>query len=213
MLDIGGIGSQKLKYRNYDNNEFLSLYDYIIMAKKIISKLSNQYNKQLLNTEDVISYVANAIMMADWRWDKNYESKEGRKKDLYSYRNQCAIWAIKTLMSKKLKKQKIYSLDDTISSSDDRNNFDFVQDTNAKDPCDALCCEETNKNLCNDIKLLLESDVLTQKQKDYIQMYYFEGMTLEKIGKHFDVTREAVRQNLNKAILKLKTIMGAPQDE
>lgn len=212
MLDIGGIGSQKLKYRDYSNDEFLSLYDYIIMAKKIISKLSNQYNKQLLNTEDVISYVANAIMMADWRWDKNYNSKEGRKKDLYSYRNQCAIWAIKTLMSKKLKKQKIYSLDDSISSSDDRNNFDFVEDFKTKDPCEALCCEETNKNLCNDIKALLDSDILTEKQKQYIQMYYFDGLTLEKIGKRFGVTREAVRQNLNKAIIKLRSMIGSKNE-
>lgn len=207
MLDIGGIGDQKLNYRDYDNKEFLPLYDYILMAKKIISKLSSQYNKKLLNTDDVISYVANAIMMADWRWDNEYKSKEGRKKDLYSYRNQCAIWAIKTLVSKKKKKKKIYSLDETISSFDDRNNFDFLEDEKHKDPCDALCDKETNNSLCDDIKVLLESDLLSDKQKQYIDLYYFKGLTLEKIGNKFGVTREAVRQNINKTIAKLREIM------
>jgi RNA polymerase sigma factor (sigma-70 family) len=208
MLDIGGIGSQKLKYRDYDNNEFLSLSEYTLMAKKIVSKLSAQYNKKLLNNDDVISYVANAIMMADWRWDEDYKSKEGRKKDLYSYRNQCAIWAVKTLMSKKTKKKKIYSLDDCISSSDDRNNLDFVEDHSCVDPCQALCQEESNTSLCQDIKDLLDTpNVLNDKQKEYIKLYYFEGLTLEKIGTKFGVTREAVRQNINKGIAKLRQIM------
>lgn len=210
MLDIGGIGSQKLQYRDYNNEEFLPLCEYILMAKKIVSKLSSQYNKKLLNNDDVISYVANAIMMADWRWDSEYKSKEGRKKDLYSYRNQCAIWAIKTLVSKKTKKKKIYSLDETISSTDGRNNFDFLEDCSCIDPSDALCKEETKESLCEDIKSLLNSDVLTNKQKDYINLYYFEGLTLEKIGKKFNVTREAVRQNINKGIAKLRKIMVNP---
>lgn len=207
MLDIGGIGSQKLQYRDYNNNEFLPLCDYILMAKKIVSKLSSQYNKRLLNNDDVISYVANAIMMADWRWDNEYKSKEGRKKDLYSYRNQCAIWAIKTLVSKKTKKQKVYSLDETISGSDDRNNFDFLEDDSCIDPCEAMCAEESKGSLCDDIHSLLQSNILTEKQKEYINLYYFEGLTLDKIGKKFSVTREAVRQNINKGIAKLRKIM------
>lgn len=213
MLDIGGIGNQKLKYREYQNTEFLPLYDYILMAKKIISKLSSQYNKKLLNNDDVISYVANAIMMADWRWDNEYKSKEGRKKDLYSYRNQCAIWAIKTLVSKKNKKQKVYSLDDVISSSDDRNNFDFISDDKCQDPCDLLLDKEKNDTIHNDINMLLETNILTDKQKKYIELYYFKGLTLEKIGKQFGVTREAVRQNINKSIIKLRQIMVDSNNE
>lgn len=213
MLDIGGIGDQKLKYRNYENTEFLPLYEYILMAKKIVSKLSSQYNKKLLDNDDVISYVANAIMMADWRWDNEYKSKEGRKKDLYSYRNQCAIWAIKTLVSKKTKKKQMYSLDETISSSDNRNNFDFLEDCKCIDPSDSLSNKETQHNLCEDIKSLLQSDLLSEKQKQYIQLYYFEGQTLEKIGKQFGVTREAVRQNINKTIVKLREIMVNTNDE
>ena len=208
MLDIGGIGEQKLKYRGYENKEFLPLYDYILMAKKIVSKLSSQYNRQLLNTEDVISYVANAIMMADWRWDNEYQSKEGRKKDLYSYRNQCAIWAIKTLVSKNKKKKKVYSLDETIGSSDDRNNFDFLEDGKYIDPCTALCDQEINSALCEDIKVLLNNDLLSEKQRQYIELYYFKGLTLEKIGNQFGVTREAVRQSLNKALVKLREIVA-----
>jgi RNA polymerase sigma factor (sigma-70 family) len=210
MLDIGGIGQQKLEYKDHDNIEFLPLYDYILMAKKIVSKLSSQYNKKLLNTEDVISYVANAIMMADWRWDNEYKSKEGRKKDLYSYRNQCAIWAIKTLVSKKRK--KIYSLDNKISSSDDRNGFDFISDDRDGDPAEMILIKEKNENIQNDISALFNTNILTDKQKQYIRLYYFEGLTLDKIGKKFGVTREAVRQNINKSIIKLREVVSSTDE-
>jgi RNA polymerase sigma factor (sigma-70 family) len=35
-------------------------------------------------------------------------------------------------------------------------------------------------------------------------MYYFENLTLSKIGKHFGVSREAVRQSIKRAIETIK---------
>ena len=210
MLDIGGVGQQKNTYKNSDDVEFLTLEEYLVMARKIVSKMSSGVYKNYLNTEDVISYVANALMMADWRWDANYKSKEGRKKKLYSYRNQCAIWAIQTLITKqkkaKGKKIKFYSLDDNIGDLDERNNIDFIPDTKAKNPLDLLITKENADCIKNLISSVMQSDLLSDKNKQYIKMYFFEGQTLEKIGKSFNITREAVRQGINKSLEKIRNI-------
>lgn len=204
MIDIGGIGLQKKEYKNHNDINFLTLNEYLIMARKIISKMSSGPYKQYLNTEDVVSYVANALMMADWRWDENYNSKEGRKKNLYSYRNQCAIWAIQTLLTKHKKSKKdgfkTYSLNEPIDGADMRDNLDFIEDPNADNPISILEDAEDKKDIKKLINSLLNSDLISQKHKDYLTMYYFEGQTLEKIGKHFNITREAVRQGINKSL-------------
>lgn len=209
MLDIGGIGLQKKEYKDHKTINFLSLNEYLIMARKIISKMSSGPYKQYLNTEDVVSYVANALMMADWRWDENYNSKQGRKKNLYSYRNQCAIWAIQTLVTKQKKSKKnikMYSLDDNINDTDLRNNLDFIEDTSCENPLEVLEQEETDNDIKQMVSSILDSDILSDKNKQYIKMYFFEGLTLEKIGNHFNITREAVRQGINKSLQKIREL-------
>ena len=38
MLDIGGIGNQKIAYKDHSEIEFLSLEEYTTMAKKLYQK-------------------------------------------------------------------------------------------------------------------------------------------------------------------------------
>jgi RNA polymerase sigma factor (sigma-70 family) len=210
MLDIGGIGLQKKEYKDHDKVNFLSLEEYLTMAKKIISKMSSGPYRKFLNTEDVISYIANALMMADWRWDENYSSSEGRKKGLYSYRNQCAIWAIQTLITKHKKSKKnnisMYSLDDNINGEDIRNALDFIEDPKGENPSSIIEKQEVKQDIKNLVSNLLDSDLLTDRNKDYIKMYFFEGETLEVIGKRFNITREAVRQGIHKSLEKIRNV-------
>ena len=49
--------------------------------------------------------------------------------------------------------------------------------------------------------------MLSDRQVEYINMYFFEDMTLEQIGKRFNITREAVRQGLNKAYSTLREVV------
>jgi hypothetical protein len=108
--------------------QFDSLATYISLAKKTINKFApkfyNGLNKDMLSNEEAVSDVATAIMYADWRFDPNRPGKNGDKKTLYSYRNQCAIWAIKTYITQKYKdnnkKIKVHSLDNHIKNSQDK---------------------------------------------------------------------------------------------
>lgn len=209
LLQIHGVGNHKIAYKDHNSIQFDSLETYLLLAKKAISKFANQFYNglatKMLKDEDAISSVANAIMMADWRWDDNYQNDRGTKKTKYSYRNQCALWAIQTLVTKnkKLNKKhiKTYSLDFILDENHDGlSAHDLTEDTRVKNPEEISIENENNKNLTDLIEKLLSTDYLTDRQKDYIRLYYFESYTFEKIGQKYGITREAVRQGLNKAI-------------
>lgn len=213
LLQINGIGNQKIEYKDHSQLEFDSLNTYITLAKKSISKFSNQFynglSTKMLKDEDAISSIANAIMMADWRWDENYQNDKGTKKTKYSYRNQCALWAIQTYVSKNYKKNKkfktnVYSLDYMVEKDDESTVHSFTEDTKSISPENILINKENKEELSSLINKLLQLDCLSDRQRDYIQLYYFESYTFEKIGKKYGITREAVRQGLNKAISLIK---------
>lgn len=186
------------------NEKYEDLSTYINLAKKIISKFAGkiypELRKEMLMNEDAVSDVANAIMCADWKWDPTRLGEHGQGKSKYSYRNQCAIWAIQTYVSKKYKKKQHYSLDNSILC-DDKNTYSyFVSDNGNYNPLNLLIQEENETNITSNIEALLSHPHISDKQRKQIMMYFFEDMTLNDIGKVYGVTREAVRQNIKKAI-------------
>ena len=213
LLQLNGIGNQKIQYKDHSTMNFDSLDNYMLLAKKSISKFANQIYSglatKMLKDEDAIASVSNAIMMADWRWDENYQNDKGTKKTRYSYRNQCALWAIQTYVSKNYKKNKkfknkIYSLDYIVENNDDSSVHSFTEDNKSLSPEEILIKKEDKEELSHLLDSLLNLNCLSARQKDYIKLYYFESYTFEKIGQKYGITREAVRQGLNKAISLIK---------
>ena len=183
--------------------QYDSLDTYLNLAKKTISKFGpkfyNGLSAEMLKNNDAVSDVATAIMYADWRFDPDRIGKSGQKKTLYSYRSQCAIWAIKTYVSNKYKKKQDMSLD--FECDDDSQSLNStIKDHKAQSPLDYLIEKETSENLTLAIEALLNNELLSDKQREQIRLYYFENETLSSIGKRFGVSREAVRQNLKRAL-------------
>lgn len=207
MLDIVSVGSHKVAYKDHKNVQFESLAFYTNLAEKTISKFApRSISKQMLKSEDAVSSVANAIMMADWRWDENRTGSSGQKKTPYSYRNQCAIWAIKSYISRKnTNKHKHRHIDNYISKDDDLCILDILEDK-ISSPLDIAITNEQKILNTDAISALIDpnSGILSERQCEYIRLYYLDGMTFAEIGKRFSITREAVRQGLNKAIDKLQ---------
>ncbi len=192
-----------------ETRQFEQLDTYLLLAKKVISKFAPNFysglQKELLSNEDAISDIASALMTADWKWDKNRTGFNGKSKTRYSYRNQCGLWAIKTYISNKYnKKRKIKLSIDTVSNDDMKTYANTIPDTSACDPVDIVSAKEESKNLKMIIQKLLSSDILSDKQRNQIYKYYFEEKTLLQIGKEYGVTREAIRQNIQKGINKIK---------
>lgn len=192
------------------DQEFDDLSIYLNLAKKTISKFSSKYHSSLRNemlkNEDAISDVASAIMYADWKWDKNRVGKTGMVKSKYAYRNQCAIWAIQTYITKKYKtKNKKLSIDESMND-DNLTHASLLECKSEPDPLDYLIDQENNELIHTHIHAIINSNILNDKQREQLKMYYFDNMTLNEIGKKFNVTREAVRQNIKKAISLIQAI-------
>lgn len=190
--------------------EFDTLSDYIVLAKKIISKFAPTFygslRQELLNNDDAIADIASAIMIGDWRWDSERKGFDGKQKSKYSYRNQCGIWAIKTYLSNKYRKCNMhYSID----HSNDKDNFGEsysknISDNGTGDPFEIISNAEEQTYIKDTIAKILDSGIISDKQKEQIQQYYFEEKTLSEIGKNYGVTREAIRQNIQKGLSRIR---------
>lgn len=189
------------------DTQFDSLSTYIALAKKTISKFGpkfyNGLSTEMLKNEEAISDIATAIMYADWRFDANRKGKSGQQKTLYSYRNQCAIWAIKTYITNKYKQRKNISIDQ--ENEYDQDISSMIQDHKQMTPLDIITAQESSDLLESDIEKLLNNNLLSDKQRQQIIMYYFGNETLSAIGKRFGVSREAVRQNIKRGFEIIKS--------
>lgn len=183
-------------------SEFDTLENYTNIAKKTISKFASKFypglSKEMLSNDETVAEVASAIMMADWNWDKNRKGKDtGLGKSMYSYRNQCAIWAIKTYITSKFKKNKKQAKYNEYYSAHYTENTE-------RNPADIVEEEESRQTLTEDMKNLIDSAPISDKQRQQLIMYYYDNKTLADIGREFSVTREAVRQNIQKALSTIR---------
>jgi len=208
---IPSIGKQKIAYKDHRDISFESLDFYINLSQKIICKLGPTFftglSKEMLSNEDAISFIANAIMMGDWRWTKQEEDRDKKHKNLYSYRNQCAIWAIKTYITKKYKQAHSTNPSCLNHEYENLSLLDMVADKKQRPPLEMIIETENNEVSTNLLRRLFDSDIISEKQKRHIKMYYLEEQTLEKIGKEYNVTREAIRQSIKTAISKIRALV------
>lgn len=193
--------------------EFETLHTYRTIAQKAVRKLAPKFYPSLameiINNDEAFGEIVNAIITADWKWDENRTGKEtGKKKTLYSYRNQCVIWALKTYVTNKYKSNKSVAINRT-RSNDDGSYDDQVEDTRNIDPSDIVMNMELETNRQNLVNELFNSSILTDKQKEQIKLYYFHNQTLSEIGSKYGTTREAVRQNIKKGLRSIGDLINA----
>lgn len=207
----GSVNRSKITYKNPEDVDFAALNEYILIAKKCISKYANKFYKglasKMLKDEDAISSVTHAIMMADWRWDNEYDLKNGTKRNRHSYRKQCGIWAIKTYISKTCGKMpNVVSLDKSIND-DNLSFYDCTANTKTKTAEAIIIDSEDKSEMSELVDQLLNSDFLGEKQRIYIRLYYLEGMTFAEIAEQYGCCKETVRQNIYKGINLLKELV------
>lgn len=108
----------------------------------------------------------------------------------------------------KLKPLLIVSFDDLGAYDDDdrRSVIDQLRDTKALDPSIILNFDKIKRVLADTI------DMLPEKQKIIVSLYYFEEMNLKEIGRVLDVTESRISQLHAQAVrslrLKLKKQLG-----
>ncbi len=98
--------------------------------------------------------------------------------------------------------QEPVSLESPVGEEDDSHLSDFIRDDNIATPADAATYTLLKEQLEDVLK------DLTEREQQVLRMRFGlddgHPLTLEQVGKHFDVTRERIRQIEAKALRKLK---------
>ena len=58
------------------------------------------------------------------------------------------------------------------------------------------------------VHMLLDSDAVTKKERDLLNLYYFDGLTTRELGKKFNVHHSAIAKRLKKTRNKLKSLIN-----
>lgn len=145
---------------------------------KLMRSITNKYSN-ILNEEEIYS----CMMRATLRCLEHHENDKGNKFTTSLYR--FIKWECNRELAKKFKE----------------TNNQFVS-INEFDNFDCQAEEESD-----DISSLRECiSLLSITDQELIKDYYFDRYTMEEIGKKHNYTKEAARQKINKALVKLKEL-------
>ena len=96
----------------------------------------------------------------------------------------------------------LISIDDDTSSEDGPSVVDKLKQSTFDLPEDSLIKDELVNKLKNSL------DILTEKERKVILLYYYEELTLKEIANILDVSEGRISQLHTKALSKLKSSMG-----
>ena len=190
IVDIVGIQTPRKKDlypQEYKNSDFYDLETYLVLARRSILKFASKHAshftvQQMLNSEDVISNIATSIMMAHWRYNGIGSQR--------AYLILCSIYAISRYMKRKKKSMENPNI--PLGIYLDKDCFFTKNDTPEKQ---AILREEYSN--------FVDTDILTDSEKECMIMYYLDYCSGAEIGRRKHITRERVRQILNSATKKL----------
>jgi len=196
---IKDIDKTKLKNNKiFDStNEMLSLQEYINISKRCIGHFASpDLAKQMLQSEDAISFVAEHLMMATCRHD------EARGRTLRSYHNQCAIWAIQNWVARISKNAdyEILSLNKELKEGGTaREMYQVIADERPVFPSGV----ERQENMAQ-VQKLLSSPVLSKLEQDCISMKFLHEMSAKDIAESLNMNRKLVYTSIQKGLAKLR---------
>tara|TARA_R110000824_G_scaffold9415_4_gene42118 strand:+ start:19065 stop:19685 length:621 start_codon:yes stop_codon:yes gene_type:complete len=196
---IKDIDKTKLENNNIfaSTNEMLSLEEYIDISKRCIGHFASpDLAKQMLQSEDAISFVAEHLMMATCRHD------EEKGRTLRSYHNQCAIWAIQNWVARISKNSdyEILSLNKELKDGGTaREMYHVIEDERPAFPSEM----ERQENMDRAQKLL-SSPVLSKLEQDCISMKFLDEMSAKEIAEDLDINRKLVYTSIQKGLAKLR---------
>jgi RNA polymerase sigma factor (sigma-70 family) len=197
IIDIVKICPQKQCYSpTYDNNNFGSTNDYLLLAKRSISKFAPRFLmsdivRRMLASDDVVSNIATDIMLAEWRCDDSIGNRE-------CFRIQCAIFSIlkyiRRIKSDKNGKNVSFNMDTETVLINEHNSVLL----NENSP-EYITIKKEEKNQLYSILANNLSDI----ESECIILYYINNLNCAEIGRMKHKTREGVRQIIKRAMKKL----------
>ncbi len=160
-----------------------TIKEYRLIADKMIGKLikDNKIYSGMNQDIDLKDEVVSAIMSADWKFD-------GRG-SLYGYRKYHVRWAIKRYFHDKHTKPVPMS-----------NCDPFVMDGRNGHKMSTM----SPKEIYEFIDELMEECLLTSRQRDFIDLKYYQGLTYEQIGKKYNLSKQRVEQCVKQSLKDIR---------
>jgi RNA polymerase sigma factor (sigma-70 family) len=205
IIDVDADKREKTGVYNLTEEQesrLLTLSEYRFIAKKTISCFAGpSLRKHMLSDEDAISFVVEKLIDATCNWE------EGKGRTLYSWMNQCSIYAIKRWIDnmKRANKKGGLSLDKEIQG-DARVCFSDITSDGAMSPFETLFDNEmvTQAEHRKDVQSILDTPCITEAQRKCLVMAYLDGLRPVEISKKLGVSRQAVDQNLQRGLANLR---------
>lgn len=180
-----------------------SLEEYMEIAKRCIGHFASpSLAKELLRNEDAIHFITEHLMHGTCRWNPE------RGRNLRSYHNQCALWAIKVWMrkAKNNRNKQLKSLHHEISHGEKTLLYETIADEKALEAYEELYDnkEIDRSNATDQVTYLLNNSNLTERQAECVQMRYLDGMKYSEIGAKLGIRRQAVEFHVQNALKKMR---------
>jgi len=172
------------------NNEFLTIKQYEEIAKKILHKIHKPLYKDIIKDVEKFGEIVKALMIADWKFNGI-----GNK---YGYRKQYIQWTIGKMYGKTKNQAKI--VEDILP--DGRNLLDNLLTEECIENLDyeAIDIQDELEKLSSRI---LNSQVLTTKEKSYLTDCFINKLEIADIAKKNNIYKKSVIAILKKGLLKL----------
>lgn len=173
--------------------ELLSLSEYTNLANKYIKfyciyRRKNP-NNHIINSEDCVSHVIEAIIISDHYWNPNKKSRR------QTYHIKAVIWTIDKLL--RSSKSKKYKLEQNFIrlNAELKNELNFELGSSEDIP-DLECLKN---EIIDYIKDCIEN--LSEQDRSILLSYFVEDKTLESIGKELCMSRQGIQQRITNIIL------------
>jgi len=179
----------KHKRTQYDNRSLAvdwSLQDYYNMAERCIGKFaSRSLSRCMLCSEDAVSFVAEYLMYAAYRWD------ETRGCSIKTYLNKCAIWSIHRWVTMQRATPNLWSLN--------------VECGERGEQCHEMVpSPEKPPHSHARILKIIDKGRLTKRQRYCMEAVYVHDLTQKELASRLGVSRQAVSKCIQSAIQKIR---------
>lgn len=184
---LNSIGLPRLELPKQEDRKFCHLDEYYKIAKKQINYFGRRkypnFCTKLQQSHELLADVVNANIMADWQYD------DTRGMTLRSYRNTRALFVIKTFIIRLRNEVKVSSLNRPLKKDQTRE----VQD---------LLPAKLIPYVKDEVLRILS--FVGEREKQILSLYYIEAFTYDEIAEVYKISKERVRQIMDKALATIK---------
>ncbi len=177
-----------------------TLANYTKEAMCLIGRFGQAW---MLNDDDVITNVVNAIIRAEWDFDPSRGVKRSTLRITYArYQIISEFRDIKRLANRPTH----FSIDAKRENQEGRSyspDISHIEDYREPPISDPEITEEHNV-IKNKVSKMLKCKALTKKQRKYLKLHFLKGKTVNQLADKFECSKQAVSQVVQGGVKKLQ---------